>query len=439
MANPNEARVSTAVTSAQAEWWTPSRRHYVLLILCLVGIFNMVDRQIIAILLEPIKHDLGVSDSAMGFLSGIAFAAFYLTAGIPLARLADSHSRRAVIVGCLAVWSLATAMCGFVHSFAQLAIARIGVAGGEAGAYPASQSMLADLYPAKQRGTVIGIILAAQAIGIAFGLFFGGWLNTAFNWRVAFIIVGTPGILLALLMWLTVSEPPRGMADLHITPDDEAPSVGAVIRFIARSPAMLLLMLVAAGCAFSGYAMLGWAPTFYIRTFGMTTMEAGFLVGVFIASGLFVGNIAAGWIADHFAKGTLSAYAIVGGAGSLFALPFGALFALAPGQNSSLVGLFIANILLTCWLPCAYTIGLGLAPPRMRAMVTAILALFMTLFGIGMGPFFIGVMNDILLPSLGTDAIRWSLLLSLSGLALGGITFLIIALTLRRSEANARV
>ena len=185
-------------TDATHGWWTLPRRHYVLFILCLVGVVNFVDRQILAILLEPIKKDLGVSDTAMGLLSGIAFSAFYVIAGIPIARMVDKGSRRNVLVGCLTMWSLATVLCGFVQNFVQLAVARIGVASGEAGGGPATQSLLADLYPISQRATVIGIWLASQAIGIAFGLFFGGsatWVADLAGFVAGFLLsfIVSPG------------------------------------------------------------------------------------------------------------------------------------------------------------------------------------------------------------------------------------------------------
>lgn len=414
-------------------WWTPGRRHYVLFVLCLVGIFNMIDRQIITILLEPIKHELGVSDTKMGLLSGIAFAAFYVVAGIPLARFADRGSRRALISTCLVVWSASTALCGFVHSFVQLALARVGVASGEAGAYPASQSMLADLYKASQRGTVIGVLQGAQSLGIALGLIAAGWLSQHFGWRVAFISVGLPGIVLAVVLWLTVAEPPRGMSDARPN-TDATPTLRDVFRFFIGSPPMMMILLVAIGCAFSGYSLLGWAPTFFIRIYGMTTGEVGALLGPAMAGGLFIGNIAAGRVADHLAKGDLSVYAIVAGAGSLLAIPFGIWFAFAPTSGFALTAVFIANLLLTCWLPPTYAVALGLAPPRMRAMVTAVISLCMTLFGIGMGPMFIGAMNDLLAPAYGQDSIRYSLAFSLAGLVLGGVTSLLIARRLRRQR-----
>jgi MFS family permease len=413
-------------------FWTPRRRHYVLFILCLVGIANFVDRQILAILLEPIKRDLKVSDTAMGMLSGVAFAAFYVTAGIPLARLADRGNRRTLIAACLAVWSIATALCGFVTSYVQLIVARMGVAGGEAGAYPASQSILADLYPLSQRGTVIGILLAAQSIGIAFGLFFGGWLNQAFDWRTAFVVVGLPGLLLAIVVMFTVTEPRRGMADPVPDVAEAAPSIGEVIRFVVGTPAMLLLLVVAIGCAFTGYSLLAWSPAFLMRIHGMNTLEVGKWMGLVVASGLFMGNVISGRIADRAAKGDLSIYMVVSGTCALASLPFGVWFALAPTANGALIGLFLGHLVMTGWVPPLYAVALGLAPPRMRAMVMAVVGFCMTLFGIGLGPVVVGAINDALAPTQGQNAVRYSMLFVQIGLLIGGLTAFVVAHLLRK-------
>lgn len=421
---------------SDAAFWTPGRRHYVLFILCLVGVFNFIDRQILAILLEPIKHELQVSDTEMGLLSGVAFAVFYVTAGFPLARIADRGNRRTLVAACLAVWSIATALCGFVTSYVQLIIARMGVAGGEAGAYPASQSIVADLYPKSQRGTVIGILLAAQSIGIAFGLFFGGWLNVAFGWRTAFVVVGLPGLLLAILVLFTVKEPPRGMADGAPQESLETPSASEVAHFIFGTPAMLLLLCVAICGAFTGYSMLAWAPAFFMRVHGMTTLEVGQWMGLVVASGLFIGNIVAGRFSDWIAKGNLSTYMIVSGCLSIASLPFGIWFVLAPTQTGSLVALFISNLIMTGWLPPVYAVAIGLAPPRMRAMVMAVVAFCMTIMGIGMGPVVVGAVNDALKPTYGEGAVRYSLLFIHLGLLVGGLLAFTTAWLLRRRAAR---
>lgn len=414
------------------ESWTPGKRHYVLFILCLVGVFNFIDRQILAILLEPIRKELQVSDLQMGLLSGVAFAVFYATAGFPLARIADRGNRRTLIAACLTAWSLFTALCGVATTYVHLLLARMGVAGGEAGAYPASQSMLADLYPASQRGTVVGILLAAQSVGIAFGLFFGGWLNLHFSWRTAFVVVGLPGLLLAIVVMLTVKEPPRGMADGVAQVESEAPPVREIARFVFGTPAMILLLLTGIFNSFTGYSLLAWMPTFFIRVHHMDTLEVGKWMGLVIASGLFLGNIFAGRFADWLAKGNLSTYMTVSGAFALVSIPFGLWFTLAPTQTGALTGLFIAHLLMSGWLPPVFAVAIGMAPVRMRAMVITIVSLCMSLMGIGLGPVVVGAVNDMLNATYGDGAVRYSLMFIHTGLLLGGLCAFATAWLLRR-------
>lgn len=435
MADPHNN--TNTPTSTDAAWWSEKRRNYVLFLLCLVGVVNFIDRQILAILLQPIQDDLQVNDTMMGLLSGIAFSAFYVIAGIPLARFVDRGSRRKLLTGCLAVWSTATVLCGFVTSFAQLAVARIGVAAGEAGGGPATQSLLADLYPLSKRATVIGIWLGSQSIGIAFGLFFGGWLNTAFDWRVAFVVVGLPGLVLALVVWMTMKDPPRGMSDDDHVHSAELPPLKEALGVVFRSPSLRLLIIISMACSFAGYSILGWGPTFYIRVHGLTTMEVGMWMGLAIATGLFLGNVSAGRIADRVSKGDLSTYMKVAGIGTFLAAPAGLVFLLADNVAVSLVGLFASKLLMTFWMPPTYAVAVGLSPPRNRGMMTAMLTLATTLIGIGFGPVFVGVMNDLLAPRFGDEAIRYSLVIVLVGLVLCAL-LCFVAIGVVRREVNRR-
>lgn len=427
---------TTEPSHATAPFWTTRKRHYTLFVLCLVGVFNFMDRQILAILLEPIKQDLRASDTQMGLLTGVAFAVFYVVAGFPLARIADRGNRRTLIATCLAVWSLATACCGIVTSFVQLVLARMGVAGGQSSAYPASQSILADLYPASQRSRVIGLLVAAQAIGLGLGFSLGGWLSQAFNWRVAFIVVGLPGIIVALIMLFTVTEPPRGMAEGAAQKVGQASTIREIANFFLGTPAMMVLPLVAIGNGFVGYAMLGWAPAFFMRVHDMSASDVGAAMGVAIALGLFLGNIMGGLIADRVARGNLAKLMVISGCFALVSLPFNIWFTLAPTTATSLIALFFGNLLMTGWLPPIYAVALTLAPARMRAMVVAIVASCLTLSG-GMGPLVVGMLNDRFLPRFGEEGVRYSLLISFSGLVVGGVSAFVVAWLLRKRAREA--
>ncbi len=202
---------------------SPAYANYVLAVMFLAYVFNFIDRQIISILLEPIKEDLGVTDTAMGFLTGTAFALFYATLGIPIARWADIWVRRSIIAIGTTIWSVMTAASGLAQSFLQMSIARIGVGVGEAALSPPAHSLLADYFPVERRATALGIYSMGIHIGILFGVVAGGWLEEFWGWRMAFVVVGLPGLLIAALVRWTVREPPRGGQDDTARPVEIAP------------------------------------------------------------------------------------------------------------------------------------------------------------------------------------------------------------------------
>ncbi len=200
-------------TGAEAANSSRGYANYVLAVLFTVYVFNLLDRNILAILLDPIKAELGASDTQMGFLTGFAFAVFYTFAGVPIARLADRGVRRSIIAAGLSVWSLMTALCGVVQSFPQLALARIGVGVGEAAGTPPAHSLISDYFPLERRATAISIYNSGISVGVMLGLLAGGWINQFFGWRAAFFVVGGPGLLFALVVRFTIKEPPRGMSE----------------------------------------------------------------------------------------------------------------------------------------------------------------------------------------------------------------------------------
>jgi MFS family permease len=209
--------------------YTKPYTHYVLGILTVVYVFNFIDRQILAILAQSIKVDLGLSDTQIGALSGIAFGIFYAVLGIPIARLADKYSRVNIISICLGIWSLMTALSGLAGNFWQLLAARIGVGIGEAGGSPPSHSLIADYFPVTGRASALGIYALGIPIGILFGNFAGGWIDQYFGWRNAFMLVGIPGIVLAITLKLTIKEPPRGYSEGRV-PDTKAIPFKEVVR-----------------------------------------------------------------------------------------------------------------------------------------------------------------------------------------------------------------
>ena len=250
-----------------------------LCVLTLGYIFNFIDRQVMTVLLEPIKAEFGATDTLMGLLTGLAFALFYATLGVPMARLADRWSRRNVLAISMAVWSGMTALCATATSFGQLALYRIGVGVGEAGGTPPSQSLLADIFPPAQRSLAQGVLASGTNIAVLVGLFGGALLADAYGWRNVFWIFGVPGVALAVLIRLTVREPVR---ETRVVEEDG--SLWSAIQRISALPGFPAIALAVGMTAVSGYGLGVWSPSFMIRVHGLSLVDAGLylgLIGVF--------------------------------------------------------------------------------------------------------------------------------------------------------------
>ncbi|MDX1649156.1 MAG: MFS transporter, partial [Myxococcota bacterium] len=257
---------------------TPASAWYALAVLFVVYVANFVDRQILAIVLDDVKAELAVSDTLMGLLSGPAFVVFYTVAGIPIARLADRGSRRTLIACGLALWSAMTALCGLARTYPQLLLARIGVGVGEAAGTPPSHSLLSDLFPAERRATALSIYAMGIYVGVMFGYLAGGFVREAFDWRTAFLVVGLPGIPLAILVRATLREPSRGASDGRA--DEPTPPLREVVRFLATRRAFVWVTVAACFQSLSGYSILAWAPSFLRRVHDMDPSEAGLSIGL---------------------------------------------------------------------------------------------------------------------------------------------------------------
>jgi predicted MFS family arabinose efflux permease len=405
--------------------------------LCAVAAINLIDRQLISILMEPIKREFHASDTLMGLLTGLSFASVYATAALPIARWSDRSVRRNVIAACLLVWGGMTMMCGVAQSYLQLAAARMGVALGEAGYNPSAHSMIADLYPLTQRGRALGVFNAAASIGIGFGLFFGGWLNHQFNWRIVFLIVGAPCLLIALIFRLWIDEPPRGMSDARPAPI-RPPSISETLRALGRSRSFCLLTLAAMTCAFVNYGLQTWAASFFIRVHGMSTQEVGLKLGIASAVGLLIATIGSGALADRLGRLDMRWYMRVPGFGMLLTLPFG-LLALTSNSANLAFGYYCVTLgLSSTWATPIHAMTQSLSSPRMRGISTAIISLCLNLFGYGLGPLFVGVLNDHLRPGFGIDSIRYSLMILLSGCVVAGASSFATNGSIRRDIAASQ-
>jgi MFS family permease len=404
-----------------ASYWSTGRRNAFLALLCLIGLISFIDRQIITILIEPIKAEFRASDTAMGALTGIIFSGFYAAAAIPLARLSDRYSRRNMIAACLAFWSVMTSLGGIAISFLMLATTRVGVAIAEAGANPASHSLIADLFPLRRRATALGLLSASQAIGIGLGVLLGGVLLSAFDWRTSFFVVGFPGIIVAVLLLLLVREPPRGLSENIATVEDQPPFFETVAA-LWRIPTYRYLFLVVGCAGFCGYGMLAWGPTFLIRVHEMPVTQIGYWFGGAVGLSLVIGNIAGGWLADRLGEHDLRRYLWIAGAGPVLSFLPGLLFIFSPSWQIAIAALFIFQLALTTHIPTCFMLCQTLVRPRMRSLASVVVGLASGVFGSGFAPLVIGATNDMLAPSLGTEAIRYALIMPMCFVLLAAVS-----------------
>jgi MFS family permease len=435
MAEATEAMMPGAETPAAI--WSPLRRHYLLAMVSLVGIFNFIDRQIISILLEPIKHEFQASDTEMGLLTGLIFATFYALASIPLARLADRYSRKWIISISLLVWSVCTSLGGLAQNFVQLAFSRLGVAVAEGGAIPISHSIISDLYPKSSRARAFAMFGACQALGVGISVFAGGWLSQHFGWRTTLLLVGLPGILLFLLMMITVREPPRGMADKVVALED-APPIGAALRTLWELRSFRCLVLTSVFCGIAGLGVLSWGPAFLIRIHGMSQVQVGTSFGIAVSASLVIGALTGGVLGDRFGRAGVRGYAWLVTLGPVLSVVPGMLFAFSADWRFAVASLFLWSLLLTTYQPIFLTIAQTIVPIRIRATASVVLALGTGFVGTGAAPVLIGALNDLFAPSFGVDAIRLSLAITSLFAALGGLTALLAVLWLPKDSPLTR-
>lgn len=410
MSTTNAGDVTPPHTGAGEQEMTDSYRNYALFLLLLIYTSNFMDRQILNILIEPIKADLGASDTMMGFLAGTVFAIFYATLGLPIAMAADRMSRKKIIVAATTIWSGMTVLCGFAGNFWQLALARIGVGVGEAGGSPPSHSMIADMFPQEKRSTALSIFALGVPIGILLGFMIGGRINDALGWQWAFIIVGAPGILIAALAAWTLREPPRGHSDFHIDDDGEVPSLKEVWSHI-RSQRSLIHII--AGCtlaAFVGYSGVVWGGAFLVRSHGMTVSQAGTALSLIIGLSGMVGTFTGGYLSDRMGKTDIAWKIKVVGLIILVMFPFALLAYVSDSTFWALFFFVFVSFAGTVYLGPAFAMTQSLVPLRMRALASAILLFILNLLGLGGGPQITGILGDLYLDRFGADNMRYALL-----------------------------
>ncbi len=388
---------------------TEGYRRFVLGVLLVTFTCNYIDRQVLAILLPAIKKDLSLSDSQLGFLTGLAFAIFFVGMGIPAGRLADRVNRRNLIATAIAVWSLMTAACGFAQNFAQLALARVGVGIGEAGCTPPSHSLISDYFPQERRAMALSVYSTGIAIGILIGFLAGGWINQWFDWRTAFVAVGLPGVLLAVVVRLTLREPKRGGHD-PAGDSTTVPTFGAVARHLWAKPSYRHFILGGGLTSLAYFGVMQWAPSFFDRSHHLTSGEIGSWLAPIMGIAGGAGTLTGGKLVERFARKdvrwTMWWPAIAGGA----SLPFMAAVFLWPATKPALALMAAPVFLFSIHLgPLGGAIQ-GLSEIRMRGVAVAVSLFITNVIGLGLGPLAIGLASDFLRPLAGEDSLRYALL-----------------------------
>ncbi|MNO69665.1 L-galactonate transporter [compost metagenome] len=406
-----------------------------------IYVFNYIDRQLMAILIEPVKLEFGISDTGIGLLSGVTFAVFYTVFGFPLGRLSDRIGRKPVIAFSCIAWSLMTMLCGMAGNFLTLVLARIGVAVGEAGGTAPSVAMVSDLYPANRRSTALSVLMLGSSLGAIVGLGLGGWIAQHHGWRYAFLLIGAPGIFLGLLLLLTVRVPKR-VAPLGNVAAQQDGWLKTLVELF-RMPSFLWLVLTGGAAAIAGYAIGTWSPSFLIRSHGLNLQEAGFLVGVVGGTGSTIGTLVCGMLTDRMARRDVGWQIGVPLLGTLISIPFALAYFLWPQGTAFHIGsiavpqaflFYSAFGFFGVWwaTPCLSAIT-HLFPATRLAQATAIFVMSMTLLGVGVGPLFVGMLSDFFVPTLGSESLRYALASSVSLLVLASV-FLTLALPRYRQQ-----
>jgi MFS family permease len=383
-------------------------RAWTAVILCMIAyVFSFIDRQIMALLIGPIQHDLSLSDTQFGLLHGFAFAIFYATMGIPVATLSDRKSRPLIIGIGVAVWSLATMACGLGRTFLQLFLARVCVGAGEAALSPATYSLISDLFPREKLGRAVAVYSLGSFLGTGIAFLLGGWVVTAVGakgpqmlmgmtfsaWQLTFLIVGAPGLLLALLMVAVIGEPrAKGLAGAG----SEAPSVLEVLRFLRRERAIFVPHMAGYTLvAMTLFSLLSWSPAYLMRVFAMSPSESGLRLGfvaIFAAGG---GVLSSGWIMDRLTRSGIAdapfRTGMIGAAGAIAPL---ALLPFAGDANLALGLLSAAFFFASFPMPPSTAVMQIAVPPLMRSRVSALFLGVNSLIGMGCGSAFVGLATD---------------------------------------------
>lgn len=438
----------TGDTTTMPSETVPARMPYgALFLLMTVYAFNMLDRQIVTILVEPMKADLNLADWQIGMISGLAFALFYTLLGIPLARIADRGNRVGMIAIALFVWSGFTAVCGLARNFTELLLARIGVGVGEAGCTPAAHSLITDYVPREQRGRALALYSLGVPVGSLAGLVLGGILLATLGWRAAFLIAGLPGIFLAVIVWFTLDEPRKQAAAITAIP----PSIPLkqVLETLRGLPSFWFISFGTAMGAFGYYGQASFFGSLYMRTHmaGIDALASswgvppsvflGISLGMIVGMVGMVGTFVGGHLADRAARRGIAGYTLVPSISLVIAAPLFAGAALANSVPLSFAFLSCAILVHALNYGSVFASVQTLVPARVRAMAAAVQLFVTNAIGLALGPLFVGIASDLLAPTLGSEqGLRVAMALVALPLAIGSLLFWLAGRRIAADEAK---
>ncbi|HAC01033.1 MAG TPA: MFS transporter [Brevundimonas sp.] len=426
-----------------------ARAWFVLALLCFVYVLNFLDRQLLSILAKPIQDDLGVTDGQLGLISGLYFAMFYCILAIPVGWLADRTNRVRVLSLACALWSAATAACGFAQNYPQLATARMMVGVGEAGGVPPSYAIISDYFRPGTRGTALGLFNLGPPIGSALGVAFGASVAAAYSWRDAFIWVGVVGLVTALIVWVFVREPKKGGLDepeeaveevvQTVAAPEPAPGFMATCRMYFSNPVLRGMALASGATQFVTYALMNFATLFLMREKGMTLQEIALWYALLLGVSVSLGIFGSGWLIDRLSRRYKTAYAYLPAVGLIVAAPFFAGFVWASDWRVALLFLSVPMALNYFYLSPAVTLVQEEVRPNQRVLAGALLLLVMNLIGLGLGPTFLGAASDFFRASHPDNSLQMAFycLLPFYGLAI--VMFLGLARKIRLQSQKEAV
>jgi MFS family permease len=414
----------------------PAWRYWTLALLVAMATFSMVDKMLLAVLIDPLKREFGMNDTQAGVLTGISFSLFFALAGIPMGIAADRVHRRNLIAVCMTVWSLATVACGMTTGFAQMLALRFVVGAGESGATPAAVSMISDMFQARERAKAIAIYYMMTPFGSGIGMTVGAILVHLYGWRTTFYMAGVPGLLVVLILLLTSKEPRRLTAHGGADVGGRAPPVMDTLRFIFGRPSLLHLgaAITLVTIAINAFGM--WMFAFFTRVHGIPPQTAGWEISLATYPGSAVGIVVVGMAVDRLARRDERWRVWIPAmlASACFPLALAAV-----GIGDSLTALIFTGIWMvggTAWYGAAYGACQSLVQPRMRATLASILLLLTTLLGFGIGPLLTGTISDHFAPSAGAMSVGYGMA-GANLLALwGGVHFALAGRSLRRDLAS---